>query len=105
LLELLEDLKTASIKGYWQTTYNEVSLFVSRLGIESNYSYFYCEDFKTSRVQFFGKSEIHCDSLKLIEDFRKWTVLKQRTSTLISKASETNRLAFFNKQLNFIETL
>jgi hypothetical protein len=104
LIKLLDYINKVSVKGCWLGTSNEIIFYISRQSIESTYSYFCSNEFKEVRIQAFGQHEVLCNDLTLIEDLRKWTILKQRTSDLISK-TDTNRINFFNRQREVIEEL
>jgi hypothetical protein len=73
--------------------------------VNTNYSYIYTDNFKVCRIHAFNKYDIISYNLDMIEKFRTWMQMKKRTSILISEVDEKNRIAYFMKLRNLIESL
>ena len=101
----LDYMQEVATKGYWPETNNKVHLYISSMNIDTNYNYYYSEEYKVCRVHAFAKSEIYTNNAKMIDDFVDWMQLKKRASILISEADEKNRIEFFMKQRKLVDTL
>ena len=105
LYELLDYMSKVATKGCWLETNNEVKLYISYISIDTNYSYFYSDEFKVCRVHAFGKNDIYTNNLEMIENFKYWMNSKKRTSVQISEADERSRIEFFRQQRQLVDTL
>ena len=105
LYDLLDYLSEVTIKGCWPENGNNVKLYISYLNIDTNYSYYYSNEFKICRVHAFSKNEIYTTDPAAIEDFKIWMQLKKRAAVQIAKADEKARIEFFIKQRELIDTL
>lgn len=101
----LNYMSEVAINGCWPETNNKVNLYVSYINIDTNYNYYYSNDFKVCRVHAFSKSEISTNDSAMIDDFVSWMQLKKRAAVLISGTNEKNRIEFFMKQRELINTL
>ena len=105
LYALVDYMSEVATKGCWLETGNKVSLYISHISIDTNYSYYYSEKLKKCRVHAFVKSEIMTDNPLITEDFRNWMQLKKRSSVLISETDEKTRIEFFKKQRQLVDEL
>jgi len=92
-------------RGCWPETGNKVNLYNAQINIDTNYNYYYSDEFKVCRVHAFGKSEIYSRNPTMIEDFVAWMQLKKRVSVKISEADEKSRIEFFMEQRQIIDGL
>ena len=101
----LDYMWEVSTQGCWPETGNKVNLHISYLNIDTNYNYYYSDEYKVCRVHAFAKSEIYSNDPVMIEDFIAWMQLKKRASIQISVADEKNRIEFFMTQRNLVDAL
>jgi len=105
LHELLDYLLDVANKGYYPETKKKVSIYISKVNINTNYSYFYTEKLKLCRVHAFNKYDIYTFDTEMLDYFRAWMQLKKRTSIQISEVDEKSRIDFFMKQHQLVNSL
>jgi len=105
LLELIDYLLDIANKGYFPETKKKVNIYISKVQIDTNYSYFYTEELKMCRIHAFDKYDLFSYDTELVENFRMWMQMKKRTSIQISETDEKSRLDFFTRQRELINTL
>ena len=105
LYDFLDYMSKVAEKGHWLETGNKVNLYISRINIETNYSYFYSEEVRLCIVHAFVKNEIYTTHQPMVENFKRWMQLKKRASVLISEADERSRINFFRNQRSLIDGL
>ena len=105
LLLLLDYWSEVASRGSFPETKNKVNIYISKLNIEANFSYYYTEKLKMCRIHTFDKADISSFDTRMVEDFRNWMQLKKRTSVKISEVDERGRLEFFMKQQKLIEEM
>ena len=105
LYAFLDYMSEVSTRGCWPETYNEVNLYISYVDIDTNYNYYYSDEYKVCRVHAFAKSEIYSNDPAMIEDFVAWMQLKKRASVQISRTDEKSRIEIFMKWRELINTL
>jgi hypothetical protein len=105
LYAFLDYLSDVSAKGYFPETKNNVNIYISQINIDTCYSYFYSNEIKISKIRAFLKHEISSTDLEMFESFKTWMHLKKRSSIHISGVDEKQRIEFFIKQQQLIESL
>ena len=105
LYELLDYLMLIANKGYYPETHNKVTMYISQLTIDTNYSYFYTDKLKVCRVHAFGKFDISSYDLDMVSNFRTWMNLKKKSSIQISEVNEKKRIEYFNMQRELVDSL
>jgi len=105
LHKLLDYLLDVAIKGYYPETENKVVIYISKVNINTNYSYFYTEKLKICRVHAFNKYDVYTFDVEMVKNFRTWMQLKKRTSIQISEVDERSRVEFFTKQRQLVDSL
>jgi len=105
LCALLDYLSEVASKGCYPETKNKVNLYVSQIGVDTNYSYFYSNESSLCFVHAFDKYEIYTQNSQMINSFISWMKLKRRTSVQISEVDEKSRIDFFEQQQQIVETL
>ena len=91
--------------GCYPETQNKVNLYISHLSIDTNYSYTFSPEANICFVNVFEKFEIYTFNLEMVTNFRRWMLLKKRSSVQISEVDERSRMEFFTKQKQLIESL
>jgi hypothetical protein len=105
LHDLLDYMEEVAAKGCWPETGNKVSLYISQINIDTNYSYYYSDFVKLCRVHAFAKNEIFTYDQKMVENFKNWMQSKKKSSVQISEADEKSRITFFMEQRKLVDTL
>ena len=101
----LDYLMEIAMKGYYPETQNKVHLYLSKISIDSNYSYLYSDKLKACRIHAFGQHDISSSNSEMITNFKTWMNLKKRSSIQISETNEKHRIEFFNQQRAIIDSL
>jgi hypothetical protein len=105
LSSLLDYMMLLAVNGCYPETKQKVKLYISQLNLDTNYSYYYTEKFKTCNVHAFGKYDICSFELKMVEKFRSWMQLKKKASIQISEVNEKKRIEYFVQQRQLIDRL
>ncbi|MCL2131878.1 MAG: hypothetical protein FWH36_05440 [Lentimicrobiaceae bacterium] len=105
LLTLIDYWSEVAKKGYYPETKNRVNIYISKVHVDTNYSYFYTDKLKISRIHAFDRCDVFSYDTRLITDFRTWMKLKKRTSVKISEVDEKSRTEFFKRQQKLIEDM
>jgi len=105
LCALLDYLSEVASKGCYPETKSKVNLYVSQIGVDTNYSYFYSNEESLCFVHAFDKYEIYTQNSQMINSFISWMKLKKRTSVQISEVDEKSRIDFFETQQEIVKTL
>jgi len=105
LLSLLNYLLEVADRGSFPETNKKVNVYISKIHIDTNYSYIYTEALKICRIHVFEKYDIFSFNTEMINNFRNWMQLKKRTSVQISEVDEKSRIEFFMKQRQLVEML
>ena len=102
---LLDYMLEIADRGYYPETHNKVNLYLSKISIDSNYSYIYSEKLKACRIHAFGQYDISSNNLDMITNFKTWMNMKKRSSIQISETNEKHRIEFFAKQRTVVDSL
>jgi len=105
LLALLDYLMEVAAKGYFPETNNKVTICISKLNIDTSYSYFFTEHLKMCRIHILEKYDLFSFNTEIVNNFRNWLQLKKRTSVQISEVDEKSRIEFFMTQRRLAELL
>ena len=106
LYDLLDYMSNVASRGRWPETNQKVNLYISHLNIDTNYIYYYHSgEVKLCSIHAFGKNELYTEDPSIARDFRIWMQSKKRSSIQISEADEKNRIEFFTKQRQLVDSL
>jgi len=105
LLRLLDYLLDIANKGHYPETKKKVTLYISKINLNTNYSYYHTDTLKICRIHAFGKYDISTYDPEMVANFVLWMQLKKRTSVQISEVDAKGRVEFFAKQRQLIESL
>lgn len=105
LYSLLDYLSEVAATACYPETKNRVNLYISRLNINTNYSYTYTNQINICFVHVFDKYEIYTFDPETVSNFITWMKLKKRSSIQISEVDKKSRIEFFTKQRQIIDTL
>ena len=105
LHEFLDYMQEVANKGCYPETQKKVTLFISHLNIDTNYSYVFTPDANICFIHVFEKYEIYSFNSEIVKKFRLWMQLKKRSSIQISEVDELNRIEYFSRQRQLVDTL
>jgi hypothetical protein len=105
LYALLDYMLEIANNGYYPETQNKVNLYISKLNVDTNYSYVCTPEANICFVHVFEKYEIYTFNAKMVKNFMTWMQLKKRSSIQISEVDEKSRIEFFTKQRQIIDGL
>ena len=105
IYDLLDYMSEVANKGYFKVPQNKVNIYISRINIDTNYSYLYTQLCKICRIHVFSKYEIYSTDTEIVEHFKKWMLLKKRTSIQISEVDEIARIEYFTRQRQLVDSL
>jgi len=105
LQDLLDYMLEVAHKGCYPETQNKVSLYLSQLNIDTNYTYGYSPEVCYCLINVFGKNELYTYNAEMGTNFKQWMQLKKKNSIQISEVDERSRIEFFTKQKQLINSL
>lgn len=104
LLCLVDELEEIAIKGR-NSIGNAVYFYISNIDFETTYSYFQSQNYHCSMIRVFTMNNIVSEDDKIFLQFKEWIQALKKVSILISESGEMQRVRFFNKQRDYINTL
>ena len=105
LLLFIDNLEMLTIKGHFEETGKEISIYLSDTHFDTNYAIIKSKNLAISIFKvFLLNSSISFDS-EVFDETCAWIYSMQKTSTLISVSGEKLRTTFFEKQRQIINTL
>jgi len=104
ILDLINGLEELAGKGYHRPG-KSVRIYVSNINFEASYSYLEADDFKLSMIRLYSINEITTVDSEVFEHQKEWIHSLRKYSTVISVSGETQRIQFFEKQRQFVNSL
>ncbi|MDR1201048.1 MAG: hypothetical protein LBL58_05370 [Tannerellaceae bacterium] len=104
ILCLIDGLEQLAAKGYHKQG-KSIRIYVSNINFEASYGYLEADDFKLSMVRLYSINEIATTDQKVFEHQKEWIHSLRKYSTLISISGEMQRIQFFEKQRQYINSL
>jgi len=105
LMALLNDMEKLAVRGKHEETGNEVSLYISDINFDSNYSCLGSKNIHLTLFRAFLLNAIVSLDEEVFNETSVWIRSVQKHSTLISVSGEKIRTAFFDTQRKIIDTL
>ena len=105
LLKFLEKIERIAIKGKHEETGKDVSIFLSDIASDANYSCLKSNNIKLTLFRAFILNATVTFDTEIFEETSAWINSLQRMSTLISVSGEKIRAMFFDTQREIINTL
>jgi len=105
LFSFIGYLEEIANKGRYPETQSKVNLYISKISVDTNYSYLFSDKLKICRIHAFGQYDIASSEPEMVNNFRKWMNLKKRSSIQISEANEKHRKEYFAKQREVVAEL
>lgn len=104
LLDSLHVLEAALTESRLKNGGN-IEIYLSNLAMEATYLYIETDNSQVSSIRVFAINLIDTQNVNLCRIHKEWILSLKRYSTLITQSNEMDRLAFLNKQLEYINTL
>jgi len=105
LLLFVDNLEMLTIKGKYEETGNEVSIFISDTHFDTNYALIKSKNLSISIFKIFLLNSAISFDVEVFNETYAWIQSLQKTSTLISVCGEKIRTEFFEKQREIINTI
>lgn len=104
LYQLLSELESLSVKGEFCNG-KKVAIYLSDIDFEATYTYIEKNNFQISLFRVYSINSIDSQDPKICAIQKNWIQSLKRHSTLITVSGEVQRIAFFERQKEIIETL
>ena len=104
LLLLLDELENFARKGKFESD-NEVNIYISNINFEATYSYVESSNVHLSMIRVYAINSITTQDIEMCKSLKEWIQSLKKFSTLISVSGEMQRIQFFQKQREIIDTL
>ncbi|MBK5722249.1 hypothetical protein JGH11_15340 [Dysgonomonas sp. Marseille-P4677] len=104
LLDLIDYMELIASKGSFETG-NKVQFYLSSTNFDSTYSYLQTENYNVSHIRVFTLNAIVSLDTDAFLQLKNWVNTLKRLSILISESGEMQRVQFFKKQRELVNTL
>lgn len=104
LHSFVDYLEKIAVDGCFETG-NPVEFYISNINFDSTYSYMQCDYINLSLIRAFTLNSLASTNYRTTEDVKNWVLSQKRHATLISESGEKERIAFFKKQREIIDTI
>lgn len=101
---MLDDFETLAAKGGYDSG-SKVGIYISNINFDTSYSYIETANHKISLIPAFTLNSLFSLDGKTFERVKKWIQSLKRLSTLISESGEIQRVLFFEKQREIVDSL
>ena len=105
LMEFVEAIEKLTTLGKHDDTGNNVSIYISDIRVETNYSCIESKNLHISLIKTFLLNTSTALDTEVYKEVTSWIRYLQRMSTLISVSGEKLRTSFFDTQRKIINTL
>jgi len=105
LIDMLDYLEKLAIRGKYEETGNEVSLYISDIFIDSNYSILKSKNLILSQFRTFLLNSNYSSNEEVCTEVDSWISALLSASTLISVSGEKVRTTYFNAQRKILHSL
>ena len=104
LCALLDYLLEVTTLGRYPETKNKVNFFISDLSVDTNYGYILTDKAHMSFLRTFDKYEIYTHNSEMVRKFKIWMMFRKKVSAQISDVDAKNRIEYFKKQKQIVES-
>jgi len=105
LMMLINDLEKVAIRGKFEDTGKDVSIFISDVASDTNYSCLKTGDINLTLIRAFILNATVTFDIEVFNYACIWIQAMQRMSTLISVSGEKTRAMYFEAQRKIVSTL
>lgn len=104
LLTFIDDMEALAARGFWREGKN-VHFFVSSVNFETSYSYVETQHCHLTMLKSFTLNDATSPDEAIFQRMKQWMQSLIRTSTLISRSGEKDRIVFFEEQRRIVDML
>lgn len=104
LLVLVDELEELAMRGKTEAG-NSVRIYVSHINFEATYSYLETSSLQLSMIRVYSINSITTQDSEMFNSLKDWIQSLKKFSTMISESGEMQRIQFFNRQREIINTL
>lgn len=104
LQALLEELYIMSSVGHFRNG-REIQIYISNINFEATYSYIQSRTTRMSLLKVFSLNSMTSHDEGVYMNLREWIRSLKKFSILITQSGEMQRIQFFNKQKEIVNTL
>ena len=105
LMAFVDYLENIAVKGKYEDTGNEVSIYISDINFETNYSCLKTKNITLTLFRIFILNAVVSFDGEIFNETSAWIYALQRMSTMISVSGEKVRSIYFETQRKAIDTL
>lgn len=105
LQRLLNEMEVLATRGYFEETGNKVFLYISSVNFDTSYWCVQIKNYHISMIKTFILSSVASLDESTYDKLRKWLRALIRSSIMISVSGERQRILFFEKQRELIQSL
>lgn len=105
ILTFIDDIEMLAARGEWEDTGNKVYFFISNLHFDTNYMCLESGNYHLSLINTFTLNSVASLDKSTYEKMKSWINSSKRVSTLISRSGEMQRILFFAKQREIVNSL
>jgi hypothetical protein len=105
LMMFLDNIENVAVKGKHEETGNEVSIFISDIATDADYSCLKTKNIHLTLLRAFILNATVTFDIKVFDAATAWIRSLQRMSTLISGSGEKFRAMFFEEQRKIVQTI
>lgn len=104
LMIFIDDLETLAARGFRKEGKN-IHFFVSSVNFETSYSYVETQHCHLTMLKSFTLNDATSPDEAIFQRMKQWMQSLIRTSTLISRSGEKDRIVFFEEQRRIVDML
>lgn len=104
LLILTDELEELAAKGMTNNG-NKIQIYVSHINFEAIYGYLETSNLHISMIRIYSINSISTEDYAMFQTLKEWIQSLKKFSTVISESGEMQRILFFKKQREIINTL
>lgn len=104
LLLLIDELEATASKGAYRNG-NEINIYLSNINFEAGYGYVESDSYFISTFRVYSINSFTSKDPEVFATMKNWIQSLKKFSILISQSGEMQRIHFFNRQREIVETL
>jgi hypothetical protein len=101
----LNYMEQVLIEGHFPETQNKMHMYISKINIDTGYACYCSDKIHVSKIRTFVMNVTVSRDIRLYNDLSKWLHLKKRAAIQISGADEKQRIDFFRRQREIVDSL
>jgi len=105
LYQFLDNLQTLASEGKFRKTANVFELYISDVVIDASYVYLYSQAYQIGMIKTFIYYATTSMEEHTVRSISNWIKSLKRCSILISGTADRERIAFFDRQKEIVDTL